>query len=85
MAQLPQTKMMRALSMNAKDNMKGKLLAAVNKFLQHFPNMHGELAVSIGDDIIYHENFTYVDAPWTVNKNAQYLIASITKQFTSIV
>ncbi len=62
---------------------KYKLLAAVKKFLSHFPDMHGELAISIGDDIIYHENFTYTDAPWTVNKNSQYLIASITKQFTA--
>lgn len=48
-----------------------------------FTDMHGELAVSIGDDILYHESFTYADAPWTVNKNSQYLIASVTKQFTA--
>jgi len=68
---------------NTENNMKDKILTAVNRFLPHFPDMHGEIAVSYGDDILYHESFTYADAPWTVDKNSQYLIASVTKQFTA--
>ena len=63
--------------------MKEKVLTAVNKLLPHFPDMHGEIAVSCGNDIIYHESFSYADAPWHVGKNSQYLIGSITKQFTA--
>ena len=63
--------------------MKDKVLAEVNKLLPHFTDMHGEIAVSCGDDILYHESFTYADAPWSVGKNSQYLIGSITKQFTA--
>lgn len=63
--------------------MKDKVLVAVNKLLPHFKDMHGEIAVSCGDDILYHESFTYADAPWSVGKNSQYLIGSVTKQFTA--
>ncbi len=63
--------------------MENKVLTAVNKLLPHFPDMHGEIAVSCGDDLIYHESFTYADAPWSVSKNSQYLIGSVTKQFTA--
>ena len=63
--------------------MQDKILSAIDKLLPHFTDMHGEIAVSCGDDILYHESFTYVDAPWSVGKNSQYLISSITKQFTA--
>jgi CubicO group peptidase (beta-lactamase class C family) len=63
--------------------MKDKILTAVNKLLPHFTDMHGEIAVSCGDDILYHEGFTYADAPWSVGKNSQYLVGSVTKQFTA--
>ena len=63
--------------------MKNKVLAAVNKLLPHFTDMHGEIAVSYGEDILFHESFTYADAPWRVGKNSQYLIGSVTKQFTA--
>lgn len=45
--------------------------------------MHGEFAVSVGGEIVYQKNFSYSDAPYIVDKNSQYLIASITKQFTA--
>jgi CubicO group peptidase (beta-lactamase class C family) len=63
--------------------MKDKISIAVNELLPRFKDMHGEIAVSCGDDILYHESFTYADAPWSVGKNSQYLIGSVTKQFTA--
>jgi CubicO group peptidase (beta-lactamase class C family) len=69
--------------MNAGSNIKSKFLDAVNKTLSNFKDMHGEIAVSYEDEILYNESFTYADAPWMVDKNSQYLIASVTKQFTA--
>src|SRR5580692_7854261 len=65
------------------NNIQDKFLTAVKRILPRFSDMHGEIAVSCGDQILYHENFSYIDAPWVVNKNAQYLIGSVTKQFTA--
>lgn len=60
-----------------------KLLMKIKDILHKYLDMHGEIAVSCGDQILYHEIFSYPDAPWVVNKNSQYLIGSITKQFTA--
>ncbi len=77
-------KMTKVLYMNVENKMRDKLFAAIKHILPNFTDMHGEIAVSHGDDIIYHGSFSYADAPSRVSKNAQYLIGSVTKQFTAV-
>ena len=55
----------------------------VREALAKFPNIHGTIMVSKGNELIYHKGFSYVDAPFQTDKSAQYLIASLTKQFTA--
>lgn len=64
-------------------SIQAKVLAAVKQILPKFTDMHGEIAVASRENIIYHEHFSYADAPILVAKNSQYLIGSVTKQFTA--
>ena len=64
--------------------MQSKILTAIEKFLPEYPNMHGEVAIAYEHEIVYYEKFSYSDAPWETYKQAQYLIGSITKQFTAV-
>lgn len=50
--------------------------------LLKFPGIHGSVIVAEQDSILYHENFA---SPENIksDKNGQYLIASVTKNFTS--
>ncbi len=63
--------------------MQAKVLAGVKTILPKFTDMHGEIAVAYGEHTLYHEQFSYADAPRLVAKNSQYLIGSVTKQFTA--
>jgi CubicO group peptidase (beta-lactamase class C family) len=63
---------------------KDRVLATIEDLLPQYPNMHGEVAVAQGDQIVWHQVFSHGDAPWSAPKNSQYLIASITKQFTAV-
>lgn len=55
----------------------------VKAVFPQFAELHGEIAIACGSQILYHENFSYADAPFRVAKNSQYLIGSVTKQFTA--
>ncbi|HEV2601757.1 MAG TPA: serine hydrolase [Candidatus Babeliales bacterium] len=46
-------------------------------------DLHGSLAVAKGNHLIWRGGFTYDNAPLTTFEHQQYLIASITKQFTA--
>lgn len=54
--------------------MQDKLVATITKLLPNFTGMYGEIAASCGNDLLYHESFSYADASWIVDKNSQYLI-----------
>jgi CubicO group peptidase (beta-lactamase class C family) len=55
----------------------------VAELLTEFPNLHGTVMIAKGNKILWHHGFSYADAPLKTDKNSQYLIASITKQFTA--
>jgi CubicO group peptidase (beta-lactamase class C family) len=76
--------MMRVLFMNAANSMKEKILSVIDSALLEYSNMHGEIAVAYEKNILWHHSFSYNDAPWVAPKNSQYLIGSITKQFTAV-
>jgi len=50
--------------------------------LRKFPDIHGSVIVAHQDQVLYHKSFA---SPGNIkeDKNAQYLIASVTKNFTS--
>lgn len=62
---------------------KQKIKAIIEETLIEFPLMHGTVMVARGNEVLYHEGFSYPDAPFSTDKNAQYLIASVTKHFTA--
>lgn len=54
-----------------------------HKLLPEFPSLHGSVIVAKQGHILYHESFSSygnIEIP----KNAQHLIASVTKNFTSV-
>jgi CubicO group peptidase (beta-lactamase class C family) len=56
--------------------------SVAEKLLLKFPGIHGSVIVAKQDQVLYHKNFaSSVDIK--ADKNAQYLIASVTKNFTS--
>jgi CubicO group peptidase (beta-lactamase class C family) len=46
--------------------------------------MHGEVAIAQNENILWYDTFSYSDAPYHVKRNSQYLIGSVTKQFTAV-
>lgn len=50
-----------------------KIEFIVGEVLAKFPDMHGTIMVSKGNEPIYHEGFSYVGAPFQTDKSAQYL------------
>ncbi len=63
---------------------KQEIASIVAGILAEFPAMHGTVVVAKGNEILWHQGFSYPDAPLNTDKHAQYLIASITKQFTAV-
>ncbi|MBL3284516.1 putative penicillin-binding protein [Rickettsiales endosymbiont of Paramecium tredecaurelia] len=51
--------------------------------LLKFPDIHGNVIVAKQDQVLYHKSFTS-HGNIKADKNAQYLIASLTKNFTSV-
>ena len=66
--------------MSSKDNVATipDVQSIARKLLNEFSGIHGSVIVAKHDHILYHENFALYDDMRT-DKNAQYLIASITK------
>jgi len=60
------------------------VLAAVEQTLDKYHNMHGEVAIARNENILWNDVFSYSDAPYHVKKGSQYLIGSVTKQFTAV-
>ncbi|OJU72815.1 MAG: hypothetical protein BGO07_01195 [Alphaproteobacteria bacterium 40-19] len=55
----------------------------VDNLLPELPGIHGSVIVAKQAHILYHENFTS-HGNMKTDKNAQHLIASVTKNFTSV-
>lgn len=60
-----------------------EIIEVIHQLISEFPNMHGTVLIAQGKEVLYHEGFSYRDAPFPTDKNAQHLIASVTKQFTA--
>jgi D-alanyl-D-alanine carboxypeptidase len=56
----------------------------IAKSIFEFPHMHGTIIIAKDDEVLWHEGFSYIDAPFPTDKNAQYLISSLTKTFTAV-
>ncbi|ETZ04956.1 hypothetical protein [Holospora undulata] len=54
----------------------------VEDLLLKFPDIHGSIIVAKQDQVLYHKSFAS-HGNIKADKNAQYLIASLTKNFTS--
>ena len=63
---------------------KREIDSIVAEILAEFPAMHGTVMVAKENKILWHQGFSYPDAPLNTDKHAQYLIASLTKQFTAV-
>lgn len=63
---------------------KQEIASIIAKILPEFPIMHGTVMVAKENKILWHHRSCYSDAPLNTNKHEQYLIASITKQFTAV-
>lgn len=60
-----------------------EIIEVIHQLISEFPNMHGTVLIAQDKEVLYHEGFSYRDAPFPTDKNAQHLIASVTKQFTA--
>ena len=58
------------------------LQSLAENLLLKFPDIHGSIIVAKQNQILYHESFASSESI-KADKNAQYLIASVTKNFTS--
>ena len=60
-----------------------EIISIVDEILSGFSKIHGTVLIAKNDEVILHQSFSYLGAPLKVDKYSQYLIASITKQFTA--
>lgn len=60
-----------------------EISSIVDEIVSSFSKIHGTVMIAKNDEVIWHQGFSYLEAPLKTDKNSQYLVASITKQFTA--